>query len=493
MADAPDTRWGTIFMGPTPDRESTIDKVTADRQRELWNRRTEAEYMERVRVKATLRVQTMLDQARAQAEAIRGTARQWAEKLKTECEAQQEQAQKIRQDAEALLAQAEREREAGREEGYRIGGEQAFMELETHREALDDATASVLKTIEEQGTVLFEAWREDLAALTRDCVESLTGWVLTEEREAVLKALIEASVKELTDRRRLVIRVNPADYDAVTLVIESAKARHAEVKHWEVRADDSIEQAGLIVESASGMVDNRREVRRQAVDDILRHLTLPAGPADSEALAAVAREMEAAGINALAAQSEARAAALAEKEAEEQAAAEAARIATDLPPPVADTPSLTDAPEAAHAPAPMQEANDGVGPEPATESGLVPLSGPSPAEPSDLAELTELAESPDLADLTDLADTAAPEAPREDAPPAPQTGPSENDAPFPSSPESPSETADALPPLEEDNAGPEDDIPILNVVIADARPEEAEPAAAHAAEMGGPQEASHGA
>ena len=159
---------------------------------------------------------------------------------------------------------------------------------------------------------------------------------------------------------------------------------------------------------------------------------------------------------------------------------------------------MTDAPEAAHAPAPMQEANDGVGPEPATESGLVPLSGPSPAEPSDLAELTELAESPDLADLTDLADTAAPEAPREDAPPAPQTGPSENDAPFPSSPlpsspESPSETADALPPLEEDNAGPEDDIPILNVVIADARPEEAEPAAAHAAEMGGPQEASHGA
>ncbi len=89
MADAPDTRWGTIFMGPTPDRESTIDKVTADRQRELWNRRTEAEYMERVRVKATLRVQTMLDQARAQAEAIRGTARQWAEKLKAECEAQQ--------------------------------------------------------------------------------------------------------------------------------------------------------------------------------------------------------------------------------------------------------------------------------------------------------------------------------------------------------------------------------------------------------------------
>lgn len=487
MADAPDTRWGTIFMGPTPDRESTIDKVTEDRQRELWNRRTEAEYMERVRAKATLRVQAMLDQARAQAEAIRGTARQWAEKLRAECEAQQEQTQKIRQEAEALLARAEKEREAGREEGYRIGGEQAFMELETHREALDDATASVLKTIEEQGTVLFEAWRDELAALTRDCVESLTGWVLSEEREAVLKALIEASVKELTDRRRLVIRVNPADYDAVTLVIESAKARHADVKHWEVRADESIEPAGLIVESASGMVDNRREIRRQAVDDILRHLTLPAGPADSEALAAVAREMEATGINALAAQSEARAAALAEREAAEQAAA--ARIAEELPPPAADAPSVPDAPETAHAPETMQEANDEAGSEPAAESGLVPLGGPIPTEAADLQ---------DLADMEDLAAAPdSPEDPREAAPTAPQAAPSENAAPLPESPDLPSETEAPLPPLAEDDAEQkedrDDDIPVLNVVIEDANPEETGPAPFPAEDTDGPQEASHGA
>lgn len=487
MADAPDTRWGTIFMGPTPDRESTIDKVTEDRQRELWNRRTEAEYMERVRAKATLRVQAMLDQARAQAEAIRGTARQWAEKLRAECEAQQEQTQKIRQEAEALLARAEKEREAGREEGYRIGGEQAFMELETHREALDDATASVLKTIEEQGTVLFEAWRDELAALTRDCVESLTGWVLSEEREAVLKALIEASVKELTDRRRLVIRVNPADYDAVTLVIESAKARHADVKHWETRADESIEPAGLIVESASGMVDNRREIRRQAVDDILRHLTLPAGPADSEALAAVAREMEATGINALAAQSEARAAALAEREAAEQAAA--ARIAEELPPPAADAPSVPDAPETAHAPETMQEANDEAGSEPAAESGLVPLGGPIPTEAADLQ---------DLADMEDLAAAPdSPEDPREAAPTAPQAAPSENAAPLPESPDLPSETEAPLPPLAEDDAEQkedrDDDIPVLNVVIEDANPEETGPAPFPAEDTDGPQEASHGA
>lgn len=423
MAAAPDdTRWGTIFMGPTPDRESTIDKVTEDRQRELWNRRTEAEYMERVRAKATLRVQAMLDQARTQAEAIRGTARQWAEKLKAECEGLNEQARKTRQDAEALLAQAERERAAAREEGYRVGAEQALADLDLHRTALEDATASVLKTIEEQGAVLFEAWRRELAALTRDCVESLTGWVLTEERNAVLESLLAAAAQELTERRRLEIRVNPADCEAVTLVIESAKARFPDVKHWEVRADETIGQGGLIVESASGMVDNRLEIRRQAVDDILRHLTLPAGPADAEALETVAHLMESTGINALAAQSEERAALA----AAEEAAAEAERAG-----------------------------------KPATEAEAYVLQGPDFQEPA-------AATGPVQDAAPEVAFDAAPEADQEvDLAPADLTVPPDHTAASAQTGEPASEAA-ALPAALADQPEQDDDIPVLDVFIADA-------------------------
>lgn len=440
MAAAPDnTRWGTIFMGPTPDRESTIDKVTEDRQRELWNRRTEAEYMERVRAKATVRVQAMLDQARAQAEAIRGTARQWAEKVRAECESLHEQARKTREDAEALLAQAEQERAAGREEGYKAGAEQAFLELDVHRTALEDATASVLKTIEEQGAVLFDYWRRDLAALTRDCVESLTGWVLTEERNAVLEGLLAAAAQELTERRRLAIRVNPADCDAVTLVIESAKARFPDVEQWEVRADETIDQGGLIVESASGMVDNRLEVRRQAVDDILRRLTLPAGPADAEALATVALQMERTGINALAAKSEARVA---------QAAAEEAAAAAE--PPSAEGVGAEAATEADQGPACGMEAEGQAAPAPAAESGPVPPADPDAAAPSDAPDTPGMAGAPDAAESPDQVGASA-----QAGEPAPALA-----AALP-----PGGAAD--PPVQED------DIPVLDILIADPDPEDA--------------------
>ncbi|MEG1609654.1 MAG: flagellar biosynthesis/type III secretory pathway protein, partial [Bilophila sp.] len=157
--DSDDNRWGTIFMGPTSDRESSIDRVTEGRQRDLWNRRTEAEYMERVRDKATVRVQAMLDQARANAEAMRTVARNWAEKVKQDCDAMLAQAEQTKAEAEAIRAEAEHIRDAAQEEGYKIGVEQAFMELDEHRLALDDTTASVLKTIEGQSETLFEGWR----------------------------------------------------------------------------------------------------------------------------------------------------------------------------------------------------------------------------------------------------------------------------------------------------------------------------------------------
>lgn len=462
MAATPDdTRWGTIFMGPTPDRESTIDKVTEDRQRELWNRRTEAEYMERVRAKATLRVQAMLDQARTQAEAIRGTARQWADKLKAECEGLHEQARKTREDAEVLLAQAEQERAAGREEGYKAGAEQAFLELDVHRTALEDATASVLKTIEEQGAVLFDAWRRDLAALTRDCVESLTGWVLTEERNAVLEGLLAAAVQELTERRRLEIRVNPVDCDAVTLVIESAKARFPDVKHWEVRADETIGQGGLIVESNSGMVDNRLEVRRQAVDEILRHLTLPAGPADAAALETVARRMEATGVNALAAKSEERAAQTAAEEAaraEMEEAAPAGAATEGAEQPSTEGPGIIA--DAGQTPISLLETDGQTAPEALAESEPVPAAGqvdpdtgPEAIGPFDPATATPpaQADAPAPADESAPAVAALPAAPAEAAP-------------------SPLEAAELM-----DAPAREDDVPVLDVLIPDAPDAEATP------------------
>ena len=51
--------YGTIFMGPESERETTLGKLYNAAQREQWNRQTENEYMERVRARATDRVREL--------------------------------------------------------------------------------------------------------------------------------------------------------------------------------------------------------------------------------------------------------------------------------------------------------------------------------------------------------------------------------------------------------------------------------------------------
>lgn len=299
-------RWGTVFMGPSAARESTIDKVAEAQQRDRWNRRTEAEYMERVRVRATMRVQIMLNDARRDAETIRTTANKYAEKMKAEIDALMAKAEKKQQEAEALMAEATKEREQAQEKGYNQGLENVQHDVEEHTMALDDATSSVLKSIEEQCGNIFAAWRQELTELLCDAVAATSGWVITADRHSILENLLQEAVQELSDRRRISIRVNPQDFDAVNMVIDSAKKRFPELQSWEVRPDDTVDACGLIVESSSGMVDTRQKVRREFVTDILQKLSLPSSKADDDALAAVSHVMQETGMNDLVAAADAR-------------------------------------------------------------------------------------------------------------------------------------------------------------------------------------------
>lgn len=322
-------RWGTIFMGPTSDRESSIDKVTNREQCDLWNRQAEAEYMARVRARAALRVEAMLDKARTNSGVIRRAAQEWAEKVRqrwedlhTEARHELEQARQLREEAEQL-------RENAYAEGYQMGVEQAMMELDAHRAELDGMTSAVLTAIQGQCPSFYATWREALSGLLREAVETSVGWVLTEERAAVLEALLTASVQVLENRQRLMIRVHPDDEAALQTVITGAKERFDEVRAWEVTVDPALHPGSLVVESASGKVDNLAENRFGTVEQVLRHLTLPHGPADEAAVAAVADAARTSGLPNLQHEAAERQENAAHEEAErleaEQATAEAER------------------------------------------------------------------------------------------------------------------------------------------------------------------------
>ncbi len=291
---------GTIFMGPNSDQEATVDNFSIIQSQNPWDRRTESDYMERVREKAALRVQAMLSQARSNAEAMRKTARQWIEKIKEENHAIHEQAKSTLQEAEQIKAEAQQIQAIAHEEGLRKGVEQAMQELEEHRNLLNATLASVLKTIEGQCSIIFENWRLELADLLKTSVEVAIGWLLSKEYTSILESLLSLSIQKLEEHQQITIRINKNDQEIIGDIITSAKNTFPELKSWEIKIDPSLNAGDLIVESTSGMVDSRLNTRQEEVKKILQHLTIPESTIEHVAHKNISSTLDSTGITATA-------------------------------------------------------------------------------------------------------------------------------------------------------------------------------------------------
>jgi flagellar assembly protein FliH len=236
-------RWGTIFMGPSPFAETTLAGVEGANPRLLWDERTEAEYMERVRARAEAMARDVL----AKANDVLAQARMEAEVI----------------------------RAAAHDEGYEAGMAQAHRELEEFRAAMGESVSAVLSAIQGQCSSIFAAWRGDLVGLLRAAVERSVGLTVDAERAAVLDTLFVKSVQALENRRTLTVRVNPEDEPAVSDIIASTKERFPGLEAWNVRGDAAIGPGGMVVESRDGMVDNTIETRRRIIEEVLAGLALP--------------------------------------------------------------------------------------------------------------------------------------------------------------------------------------------------------------------------
>ncbi len=292
-------RWGTIFMGPTSDRESRMDKFRNRRDMELWNRQTEAEYMERVREKAFRHARAVIRKAEGYAQQIRQDAEHWVEEQRQHGETLRVQAENELTESRAIHSEVEELRQKAHELGYAEGMEKAVREFEEHCAHVDATTLDVLKTIEAQTSNLFQSWKAELVELLRTSVEMGLHWVLTEDRAAALGSLLSDAVQQLEDRRRIVIRAHPEDALAIEEVLGSTQRRFNELQSWEVIPDASLTVGSLVVESLSGVIESQVETRYAAVRQALEHLMLPVTEKEDVARTEVKHALQSAGVNHL--------------------------------------------------------------------------------------------------------------------------------------------------------------------------------------------------
>ncbi len=257
----------TIFMGPLSHRETSVDAYLNQKHGAKWSEEAENEYLESVKSRATEKVRALLLQAKRRSDEIIQDAENRAQEITMQAE---QKAQDIEQKAQSILSNAEQRFQEVYNEAVQKGQNDLNQILAQNQQALGEGTAVVLLSIHEQLNKFYDVWKEDLKQLTLDAIEVGTGWVASTEKEAILKQLLDESVQKLIDKKNFIVRVNPADAELITQVLENSREQA-----WRMESSKELEAGSLELESDNVFIKNSRSERQKFVQEILDNLILP--------------------------------------------------------------------------------------------------------------------------------------------------------------------------------------------------------------------------
>lgn len=257
----------TIFMGPLAHRETSVDAFLNQKKDVKWSEEAENEYLESVKTRATEKVRGLLLQAKRRSDEIIHEAELHAQEITSQAT---RQAQEIEQKAQGVLGNAEQRYQDVYNEAVQKAQNDLNQILAQNQQALGESTAVVLLSIHEQLGKFYDVWKEDLKQLTLDAIEVGTGWVASTEKEAILKQLLDECVQKLIDKKNFIVRVNPADAELITQVLENSRE-----KAWSMESSKELEPGSLELESDNVFIKNSHNERQKFVQEILDNLILP--------------------------------------------------------------------------------------------------------------------------------------------------------------------------------------------------------------------------
>jgi flagellar assembly protein FliH len=170
-------------------------------------------------------------------------------------------------------AEAERIREqarlSGEAEGHAAGLAEAREEIESALAALNNAIGA-LEDYREELTATLE---HDAAELAFRISEQILSGALAVEPERVIDVARNA-LRRVTDRRRVVLVVNPADLEAMGAAVSNLQSELGGIEHCDVQSDRRVQAGGVILRTEAGEIDATLETAlaeaREIVIEVLR-------------------------------------------------------------------------------------------------------------------------------------------------------------------------------------------------------------------------------
>ncbi len=181
----------------------------------------------------------------------------------------EEREQRHREELEALTREVERrEKEAyerGRREGLKEGREKGRGEVAGELEKIK----SLLAAARDETREYFARVEERLVDFAMAIARRVVGETAESHREVAVKLAAEA-IREATDRSKLLLIVNPQDYETLKKAKADLRTLSEGIKEIEVETSPRVKPGGLILESLGGSIDAQIETMLDEVYKALK-------------------------------------------------------------------------------------------------------------------------------------------------------------------------------------------------------------------------------
>jgi flagellar assembly protein FliH len=223
-SDAP----GRIIMGLQSQRLGSGCRVG------VWTAETEAELMNRVRIKAREQAKEILTQAMEEAELVKSRIR---------------------------------------EEAYAECLAQVRSEIQASHEELCTRVGKILTAISREQHKVCDDYRREIVELLKVSVEKAVRKEMDGDGERCLNVLLEEGLELLDAHRELTVTVRPKDVLMIEQLLEKAKARFPSLDRWRVKQGAAMKEGGVVLETGFGLVDNSVSSRLESIRTILDQLS----------------------------------------------------------------------------------------------------------------------------------------------------------------------------------------------------------------------------
>lgn len=235
----------------------TIQEIEGKRHRPVWDETTEAEYIDRCKLKAQDLAREIINQAmqkaQVEAQAIRDTAQ-----------------------AEVAAAVAKARAEAEAEAQARLDGE-----VDAHVQAM----AALLSGLQTLGQEVWEARRKDFATLAKNFTRKALGVEMQSRRAEVLERLMDEACARLDAHREFTLKVAPQDFELAGSLMQAIQTSRPDLGQWRLAADPALTLGGVVLETPEMLADNALHNRVALLDPYLDQLALPEDLAQARAQA----------------------------------------------------------------------------------------------------------------------------------------------------------------------------------------------------------------